>query len=134
MKGHKAHHHGKHAAHKGHFAEGGHVGEHMEGVPEYKEDLARHNMSYTGENNVGPEAEAKKRGGRAKRKHGGHVMHHHMGHVKHIGAVHGAAAHQHAGRKPRKAGGRAKSGSDSSPLSSAHKGTNPHGHKDMDID
>ena len=120
MKGHKAHHHGKHAAHKGHYAHGGAAGEPMEGVPEYKEDLARRNMSYTGENNVGPAAEERKRGGRTKRKH--------------IGAVHGAAAQHHAGRKPRKAGGRAKSGSDASPLSSAHKGTLPHGHKDMDID
>jgi hypothetical protein len=134
MKGHKAHHHGKHAAHKGHYAHGGLAGENMKGVAEYKQDLDLDSMDYTNESNVPGEAKAKKHGGRAKRKHGGHVMHHHMGHVKHVGAVHGAAAHHHAGRKPRKAGGRAKSGSDSSPLSSAHKGTLPHGHKDMDID
>jgi hypothetical protein len=127
MKGHKAHHHGRH-----HRKEGGHVGEHMSGVAEYKQDLASKPMSYTAHDKVGAEAEEKKRGGRAKRKHGGHVMHHHSGHVKHVGAVHGAAAKHHAGRKPRKSGGRA--GSDSSPLSSAHRGTAPHGHKDMDID
>lgn len=134
MKGHKAHHHGKHAAHKGHFAEGGPAGENMKGVAEFREDLDHPILDYTNESNVTGEAKAKKHGGRTKRKHGGHVMHHHMGHVKHVGAVHGAAAQHHAGRKPRKAGGRAKSGSDASPLSSAHKGTLPHGHKDMDID
>lgn len=125
MKGHKAHHHGK-AAER-------HEGEGLKGVPEYKQDLAK-NPDVRIFGNPVKEAEEKKRGGRTKRKHGGHVMHHHMGHVKHVGAVHGAAAHHHAGRKPRKAGGRAKSGSDSSPLSSAHRGTNPRGHKDMDID
>ena len=83
-------------------------------------------MSYTAHDNVGKEAEAKKRGGRAKRKHGGHVMHHHTGHVKHVGHVAGGAAMQHAGRKPRKSGGRA---SDMNPLSSAHKGTEPKAHK-----
>ena len=46
--------------------------------------------------------------------------------------VHGKDAHHHAGRKPRKSGGRA--GSDQSPLTSAHKGTPPKGHKDLDID
>ena len=127
MKGHKAHHHARH-----HRKDGGHVGEHLEGVAEFKQDEASHPMSYTAHDNVGKEAEAKKRGGRAKRKHGGHVMHHHSGHVKHVGAVHGAAAHHHAGRKPRKSGGRA--GSDQSPLTSAHKGTPPKGHKDHDID
>jgi hypothetical protein len=130
MKGHKAHHH--------HSERGGaaehHKGEGLKGVEEFKQDLKGAPMSYTAHDNVGAEAAAKKRGGRTKRKHGGHVMHHHSGHVKHVGAVHGAAAHHHAGRKPRKAGGRAKSGSDASPLSSAHKGTNPRGHKDMDID
>lgn len=134
MKGHKAHHHGKHAAHKGHYAGGGAAGENMKGVAEFKQDLDHPSKHYTYDSNVLGEAEERKRGGRTKRKHGGHVMHHHMGHVKHIGAVHGAAAQHHAGRKPRKAGGRAKSGSDASPLSSAHKGTLPHGHKDMDID
>jgi hypothetical protein len=120
MKGHKAHHHGKHAAHKGHYAGGGAAGENMKGVAEFKQDLDHPSKHYTYDSNVLGEAEERKRGGRTKRKH--------------IGAVHGAAAQHHAGRKPRKAGGRAKSGSDSSPLSSAHKGTLPHGHKDMDID
>ena len=108
MKGHKAHNHSKHAVHHHHYEKGGkvgkhaEVGEHLKGVPEFMQDLGSHAMSYTAHDNVGKEAEAKKRGGRAKRKHGGHVMHHHSGHVKHVGAVHGAAAHHHAGRKPLK--------------------------------
>ena len=126
MKGHKAHHHGRH-----HRKEGGHVGEGMKGVPEFKEDLAENPHARIYDKPVA-EAEEKKRGGRAKRKHGGHVMHHHSGHVKHVGAVHGAAAHHHAGRKPRKSGGRA--GSDANPLSSAHRVTPPRGRKEHEID
>lgn len=125
MKGHKAHHH------RHHRKEGGHVGEGLKGVEEFKQDLAENPHARIYDNPV-KEAEEKKRGGRAKRKHGGHVMHHHTGHVKHVGAVHGAAAHHHAGRKPRKTGG--KVGSDASPLSSAHRGKNPPGHMVMDID
>ena len=71
------------------------------------------------------EREERKHGGRTKRKHGGHVMHHHSGHVKHVGAVHGAAAKHHAGRKARKAGG----GVEASPFSAALKGTLPKGRK-----
>ena len=42
-----------------------------------------------------------------------------------VGKVHGAKAAAHAGRKPRKAGGRA--GSDSNPFTSARSGKNPSG-------
>lgn len=131
MKGHKAHHHSKHAVHHHHYEKGGKVGEGLKGVPEYEMDIKEVPHARISDK---PTEEAKKlkAGGRAKRKHGGHVMHHHSGHVKHVGAVHGAAAHHHAGRKPRKAGG--KVGSDASPLSSAHRGKNPPGHMDMDID
>ena len=62
----------------------------------------------------------RKHGGRAKRKHGGHVAHKHV-------PMHGEHAHHHAGRKPRKSGGRA--GSDVNPFTSAHHGTAPKGHK-----
>jgi len=58
------------------------------------------------------EAEAMKKGGRAKRKHGGSAEHKVEGHAKH-----------HAGRKPRKSGGRA----DSNPYTSARDGKFPAG-------
>jgi hypothetical protein len=61
------------------------------------------------------EAEEKKRGGRAKRAHGG----------KSEMKVEGHKGMMHAGRKPRKSGGR--TGSDSRPLTSSHSGKNPPG-------
>ena len=67
------------------------------------EDVNKKNMSYTYENKVGPAAEERKAGGKVK----------------------GDKAMSHAGRKPRKSGGRA--GSDQSPFSSALKGTAPKG-------
>ena len=67
--------------------------------------------------NVVKEAKEKKAGGRTKRKHGGHAM----------GKVHGAAAKKRGDRMARKSGGRA--GSDKNPLSSAHAGKEPAGHK-----
>lgn len=48
-----------------------------------------------------------------------------------MGKVSGDAMHL-AGRKARKSGGRA--GAEMSPLSSAHKGTPPRGHKGVEID
>lgn len=98
-------------------AKGGDVESPHDGVREYEQDLAHNPESYTADSNVTKEAVEKKRGGRAK---------------KHVGKVHGAHAKHHAGRKPRKSGGRA--GSDMNPLSSAHAGTQPKGHKDVDID
>jgi len=62
-------------------------------------------------NNVADEAEKLKKGGRAKRAHGGKID---------AGKVHGEHMKMHAGRKPRKSGG--KTGSDTSPLTSAHSG------------
>jgi hypothetical protein len=70
------------------------------------------------------EAEEHKHGGRAKRKHGGHV--------ERIGHIHGEHAAHHAGHKPRKSGGR--TGSNMNPLSSAHKGVAPKGHRDEEND
>jgi hypothetical protein len=49
-----------------------------------------------------------------------------------VGHVHGMHAMHHAGRKPRKSGG--KVGSDTHPLSSAHKGVEAKGHNDMERD
>jgi hypothetical protein len=65
------------------------------------------------------EAEEMKKGGRAKKARGG----------KSVGEVRGEPAKSHAGRKPRKAGGRA--GSDSSPLTSSHSGKQPAGRSVM---
>jgi len=124
MKGHKGHHHSMHehkhprAAHK----TGGVV----------VKDKAPKEVYAGAGSHVVKEAEEHKHGGRAKRKHGGHVAHHHSGHVKHVGHIHGEHAGHHAGRKPRKSGGR--TGSNMNPLSSAHKGVAPKGHRDEEMD
>lgn len=80
-------------------------------------------------------AEEKKRGGRAKRKSGGSVKHLEKGedmkHAKHVGNVQGSC-NTHAGRAPRKSGGR--TGSNFNPMSSAHAGTPPRAHKSTQID
>jgi hypothetical protein len=67
------------------------------------ENLNKKNMEYTKDSNVNREAVERKAGGKVK----------------------GDKAMAHAGRKPRKSGGRA--GSDQSPFSSALKGTAPKG-------
>ena len=67
------------------------------GVNEAAEDAKMKNMHYTYESNVNKEAEKRKSGGRTKHKHGGHA---HEMHVE------GHKAKHHAGRKPRKSGGR----------------------------
>lgn len=110
MKGHKAHHH-KHP--RAEHAKGGKVfGNEAKG-----DDIKDESPSdvYAGANSkVAKEARERKRGGKA------------------VGKVHGAAAKHHAGRKPRKSGG--KVGSDTRPLTSAHKGVAPSGHSDIEID
>ena len=118
MKGHK--HHRKHH-------EAG-------GVADWKKDEHTKPERYD-ESRVEGEAEGKKHGGRAKRKRGGHVHHEHgkeLGHAKHLGHIHGEHGKHHAGRKPRKSGGR--TGSNMKPLSSAHSGMEPKGHKSVEID
>jgi hypothetical protein len=98
-------------------ANGGEMDSPKEGTKEYEQDLKSKNMRYTYQSKVNDEAEERRSGGRAKKKH--------------VGKVHGDSKH-HAGRKARYTGGRA--GSDKSPLSSAHAGTSPKGHKTKDID
>lgn len=85
------------------------------GVAEYKQDLAMNPKSYTAEggDEVTNAAKARKRGGKT---------------IK----MHGMAAKHHAGRKPRKSGGRA--GSNMNPLSSAHSGTPAKGRHTVEID
>lgn len=119
---HEVAHHGVHGAPKArrHRKTGGSVESPHEGIDEAAMDLRDRPQHYNN-SRVEGEAEEKKRGGRAKRKHGGHVMHHHSGHVKHVGSVHGEAPKHHAGRKPRKTGGRASS--DQNPFTSARHGT-----------
>lgn len=111
---------------KGHKLKKADGGEAMKGRREWEEDNKSKPARYDegkpedeAEEESGDkyESEAKKRGGRAKRKEGG--------------KVHGELAVKNAGRKPRKAGGR--SGADKSPLSSAHHGTDPKKHSDMEI-
>jgi hypothetical protein len=99
-------------------ANGGEMDSPKSGTKEYEQDLKTKNMRYTYQSNVNDEAEERKSGGRAKKKS--------------VGKVHGGNSMAHAGRKARKSGGRA--GSDKSPLSSAHAGTPPKGHKTLDID
>lgn len=85
------------------------------GVAEYKEDLAKNPKSYTAEggDEVTDAAKARKRGGKT---------------VK----MQGKMAKHHAGRMPRKSGGRA--GSNMNPLSSAHSGTPAKGRSVKQID
>lgn len=81
------------------------------GVNQAAEDLGRKNLRYTYQSNVNDAAEERKRGGKAEKKE--------------VGKMHGGKAKHHAGRKPRKSGGRASS--DQNPFTSARKGTPPPG-------
>jgi hypothetical protein len=73
----------------------------------------------TKEDSEAEEKEAMKKGGRAKRARGG----------KMVGKVHGEKAMHHAGRKPRKSGGRA--GSEAQPFTSARSGKDAPGRNVM---
>jgi hypothetical protein len=100
------------------------------GVNEAEMDLRDKPEARTNAKDIDAEAE--------ERKHGGHVKHRrtarrHGGMAKHVGAMHGEHAKHHAGRKPRKAGG--KVGSDVNPFTSARHGTPPKGRTlDMEMD
>ena len=105
------------------------------GRKDYEADVKDKPYRYT-QGKAEDEAEEKKRGGRArrKRKHGGKIKHHesrggmaHLDHAKHIGPVKGGHAKANKGKA-------ARGGSNFNPLSSAHAGTKPSGHKDMEID
>lgn len=117
-------------------ASGGSAGEKDFGKPvdDPAKDLDTKPKNYGASTNVSSEAEEKKRGGRAKRKRGG-MVHHEKGepmkHAKHVGLVSGDKQ-THAGRAPRKSGGR--TGSNFSPFSSAKAGTPPRDHKVTSID
>lgn len=85
------------------------------GANEAEEDL-KPTPERTPNANTEKEAEEMKKGGRAKKARGG----------KTVGVISGPEPPAHAGRKPRKAGGRAYS--DSNPFTSANKGKEPKGH------
>jgi hypothetical protein len=89
------------------------------GVNEAEEDLKDKPEARTNAKKIDDEAEEMKKGGRAKRAHGG----------KMVGKVEGDKAMHHAGRKPRKSGGR--TGSDGSPFTTARSGKNPPGREVM---
>lgn len=123
MKGHKSH--------RKHHAEGGPA----VGAKEWEQDLKSKPEDRTNAKEIDKESEERKHGGRAKRKHGGMVHHEHgkhLAHAHHVGPVHGHKGAAHAGHKPRKSGGKA--GSNMNPLSSAHAGTHPRGHHDVEKD
>lgn len=106
-----------------------------EGVKKWMADEKTRPEARTNARAIDGEATELKKGGRAKRKNGGVVHHEHgkpLAHAKHLGHIHGAEAKHHAGRKPRKTGGR--TGSNHNPLSSAHKGFEPRAHKDIEAD
>ena len=79
------------------------------GTNEAEEDVKDKPEPRTNAKKIDEEAEEMKKGGRAKRKHGGKTE---------VGKIDGHKAPMHAGRKPRKGGGRA----DSSPFTSAKSG------------
>ena len=97
------------------------------GVNEAEEDLKDKPEARTNAKNIDAEADEMKKGGRAKKAAGGRAARAHGG--KMVGKVHGEKAMMHAGRKPRKNGGR--TGSDGSPFTSARHGTNPSGRTEM---
>lgn len=86
------------------------------GVREYEQDLSSKPERRVNAPKIMGAAEERKRGGRTK---------------KHV-AVPGDMGSAHAGRKPRKSGGRA--GCDSSPFSSARSGTPAKGRNAVNID
>jgi hypothetical protein len=89
------------------------------GANEAEEDLETKPEPRTNAKNIDEEAEEKKKGGRVKKRHGG----------KMVGKVDGEKPMHHAGRKPRKSGGRATS--DANPFTSARSGKDAPGRNVM---
>lgn len=89
------------------------------GANEAEEDVKAKPEARTDAKKIDSEAEEMKKGGRAKKAHGG----------KMVGKVDGEKAASHAGRKPRKSGGRASS--DANPFTSARAGKDAPGRKVM---
>jgi hypothetical protein len=91
------------------------------GENEAEEDLKDKPEPRTSAKKIDDEAEEMKKGGRAKRKHGGKTE---------VGHIEGHKPAMHAGRKPRKSGGRASS--DANPFTSAKTGKDAPGRKVME--
>ena len=89
------------------------------GVNEAEDEIKDKPKDRLEPNKVAEEAEELKKGGRAKKARGGTL----------IGRAAGGRTPARADRAPRKAGGR--TGSDSSPLTSAHSGKQPPGRSVM---
>lgn len=89
------------------------------GVNEAEEDIKDKPEDRNAPNKVAKEAEELKKGGRAKKARGG----------KMVGKVDGEKGAMHAGRKPRKSGGKATS--DANPFTSARAGKDAPGRKLM---
>jgi len=90
------------------------------GVNEAEEDVKEKPEPRTDAKKIDAEAEEMKKGGRAKKARGG----------KMVGKVEGEKGAMHAGRKPRKSGGRT-GGSEAQPFTSARKGDDAPGRKLM---
>ena len=99
----------------------GHMRKHREtgGVNEAEEDVKEKPEARDNARKIEGEAEEMKKGGRAKKARGG----------KMVGKVEGEKGMMHAGRKPRKSGGKATS--DANPFTSARKGDDAPGRKLM---
>jgi hypothetical protein len=89
------------------------------GVNEAEDDIKDKPKDRTEPSKPAEAAEELKKGGRAKKATGGAAV------PKLIGRAEGGRTTARADRMPRKSGGR--TGSDSSPLTSAHSGKNPPG-------
>ena len=92
------------------------------GLNEAEMDLNDKPEARTNAKDIDAEAEERKHGGHVKQKR---TARRYGGSAKHVGAMQGEGSKQHAGRKPRKAGGKA--ASDVTPFSSARHGTPPKG-------
>lgn len=88
------------------------------GANEAEEDLKETPAERTPTAKPEKEAEEMKKGGRAKKARGG----------KNVGVISGPEPPAHAGRKPRKSGGRAQAACERSPFTTANKGKEPKGH------
>ena len=86
------------------------------GENEAEQDIKDKPADRSSPNNIAKESEEMKKGGRTKKAHGG----------KAIGVISGEEPKAHAGRKPRKSGGR--TGSEANPFTGARKGKMPPGH------
>jgi len=91
------------------------------GENEAEEDLKDKPERRNNAKKIDDEAEEMKKGGRARRKHGGKTE---------VGHIEGHKSAMHAGRKPRKSGGRASS--DANPFTSAKAGKDAPGRKVME--